>query len=219
MKRFVALLLLLLACPLFLFGQVARPLVPADPGVAVVTPSNPVEAGPQAALRKMTRAERKLARDVIADAAEAAGMRRLEFMRAVDRGDQYCKDELKMSLAAHDEAREIDIERLQEILQMILDFISQLLALFGMFADNAVPPVDLYLCSLEAWPAGPCDGGLCAAPFVGKVATALVRGDRRRAPVRGVAALPGVTGGAVRAPLKMFQAGRSRRMARRNCAA
>ena len=64
-------------------------------------------------------------------------------MRAVDRGDTVANDELKLSLAEHEDAREIDIERLKEIFAMILDFISQLLALFSMFAyDDDVIPTD-----------------------------------------------------------------------------
>ncbi len=109
----------------------------ADPVIVPVTGEVAVTAddGPQAALRRMSRSERKLAREVLRDAAEAAGMRRLEFMRAVNNGDVEANDELKMSLAASDVAREVDVERLREILQVILDFISQLLAIFSMFAD------------------------------------------------------------------------------------
>ena len=125
----------------FLCCLLFPPLLPgAEPQVvpiettAVATDAAVPAAVAQAELRKMTRAERKLAREVIADAADAAGMRRLEFMRAANRGDRVAVDELKVSLAAHDEAREIDIDRLQEILQMILDFIKQLLELFSMFA-------------------------------------------------------------------------------------
>ena len=91
------------------------------------TPANPMAAG-----RRLTRAERKLAREVIADAAQAAGMRRLEFMRAVHRGDQAAIDELKVSLSTRDEAREWDIDRLREILDLILAFIEKLLALFAL---------------------------------------------------------------------------------------
>lgn len=109
----------------------------ADPVIVPVTGEVTATASeaPQAALRRMSRSERKLAREVLRDAAEAAGMRRLEFMRAVNNGDVEANDELKMSLAASDVAREVDVERLREILQVILDFISQLLAIFSMFAD------------------------------------------------------------------------------------
>ena len=82
--------------------------------------------------REFTRKERKQARKVIRNAAEAAGMRRVAFMRAVDAGDQECVDELKVSLAASGMAGEVDIDRLKEILQMILEFIKQLLAIFAM---------------------------------------------------------------------------------------
>ena len=119
----------------------------ADPVIVPVTGEVTATASeaPQAALRRMSRSERKLAREVLRDAAEAAGMRRLEFMRAVNNGDVEANDELKMSLAASDVAREVDVERLREILQVILDFISQLLAIFSMFADA------LMLNAVELW--------------------------------------------------------------------
>jgi len=124
---------------LFVIGLLlCPPLLAADPVIVPVTGEVVVAASaPEAALRKTTRAERKLAKEVIRDAAEAAGMRRLEFMRAVQAGDVSANAELKLSLVAHEDAREIDIERLKEIFQMILDFISQLMALFSMFADNS----------------------------------------------------------------------------------
>jgi len=128
----------LLLCP---------PLLAADPVIVPVTGELVVAAddAPQAAFRRITRSERKLAREVIRDAANAAGMRRLEFMRAVQAGDVEATGELKLSLAGHEDAREIDIERLKEIFAMILDFIKQLLAIFSMFADNAT------LDAVDAW--------------------------------------------------------------------
>jgi hypothetical protein len=85
----------------------------------------------------MTRTERKLTREIIRDAADACGMRRMEFMRSVDRGDATANEELKASIAAHeysDKPGEIDIDRLKEILEMILEFISRLLEIFSVFA-------------------------------------------------------------------------------------
>lgn len=119
----------------------------ADPVIVPVTGEVTATASeaPQAALRRMSRSERKLAREVIRDAAEAAGMRRLEFMRAVQAGDVEANDELKLSLAASDAALEVDVERLREILTMLLDFISQLLAIFSMFADAST------LDAVELW--------------------------------------------------------------------
>ena len=125
---------------LFVIGLLlCPPLLAADPVIVPMTGEVVVSAAdnPQAALRRITRSERKLAREVIRDAANAAGMRRLEFMRAVDEGDVEANDELKLSLLQHPGARDIDIERFKEILAVILDFIKQLLALFAMFADNA----------------------------------------------------------------------------------
>lgn len=137
MKRFILLLSLLL-CPLPL--NASDPVVVPMDGVTAVEPS----ASPVARVR-VTRTERKLAREVIADAADACGMRRLEFLRAVDRGDTEAHDELRLSLVAHDAVGEVDIDRLHEILQMILDFISQLLAMFGMFSDaTALDALDLW---------------------------------------------------------------------------
>jgi len=137
--KYVLLILMVMLCPL--------PLFAADPFVVPTAPAAVAadDDAPQTALRRMTRAERKLAREVIADAADAAGMRRLEFMRAVSNGDVIATDELKMSLASHEDVREIDIDRLKEIFQMILDFISQLMALFSLFADNAT------LDAVDAW--------------------------------------------------------------------
>ena len=133
---------------LFMIGLLlCPPLLAADPVIVPMTGEVVVSAAdnPQAALRRITRSERKLAREVIRDAANAAGMRRLEFMRAVDEGDVGANDELKLSLLQHPGARDIDIERFKEILAVILDFIKQLLALFAMFADNAT------LDAVDAW--------------------------------------------------------------------
>jgi len=91
---------------------------------------------PMAALRKIRREDRKLAREVRNDAADACGMRRLQFMRALAAGDVDCNEQLRLSLIEHPDAGEwdIDVDKLKEILAMILDFIKQLLAIFGMFA-------------------------------------------------------------------------------------
>ena len=155
----LCLLLCFLLCPPMLAAEPAI-LVPIDG--AVVAPDTPTPAvNPQASLRRMTRAERKLAMAVIDDAANACGMRRLEFMRAVKRGDAVANDELKLSLAANEDAREIDIDRLKEILEMILDFISQLLAIFGMFADNQVVLPDAAMLGMMALPPETCGIDQC----------------------------------------------------------
>jgi len=126
-------LLVLLISPLVSTQYAQDAVVPVEATVVAA------DGDPQAGLRRISRAERKLAREVIRDAAKAQGVSRLKFMRAVNRGEEAALDELKISLAAHEDAREIDIDRLREILQVILDFIKQLLALFGMFADTGVP--------------------------------------------------------------------------------
>ena len=126
-------LLLLICLPL---SAAVVPMTDATPGGVAQQPAD----GPQAGLRKFNRSQRKLAKEVIRDAAESCGMRRLEFLRAVDAGDRNATDELKLSLAAHEEVGEIDPDRLQEILQMILEFIKALLELFAMFADAGPVP-------------------------------------------------------------------------------
>ena len=137
--KYVLLILMVMLCPLPLFAADPPTVVPVE--AVVVVPAD----SPPAARDRMTRAERKLAREVIADAADACGMRRLQFMRAVDQGDPTANDELKVSLAAHDDVGEIDIDRLREILEMILEFISKLIAMFGMFADDrTLDAVDLW---------------------------------------------------------------------------
>ena len=84
--------------------------------------------------RQLKRTERRLAREVVQDAALNAGMRRLEFMRAVNNGDPDAMDELRVSLASRDDAGEIDTDKLKEILDMILEFIAALLEIFSAFA-------------------------------------------------------------------------------------
>jgi len=82
------------------------------------------------------REDRKLAREIIADAASACGMRRLEFMRAVNSGDEDANDELRLSVStrcALDKPGSIDVERLREILQMVMEVITRLLEIFSMF--------------------------------------------------------------------------------------
>jgi hypothetical protein len=137
MKRFVVLLSLLLAahCSLLTAHEAASEptVVPitTDPTPAVETEAE----SPQASLRRMSRADRRLAREVVRDAAEAAGMRRLEFMRAVVDEDQDAVDELKLSLALHDNALGFDPDEFGQFLAMILEFIEMLMAMFSMFAD------------------------------------------------------------------------------------
>ena len=85
------------------------------------------------------REDRKLARELIADAASACGMRRLEFMRAVNSGDEDANDELRLSVSTRcaldtHKPGTIDVERLREILQMVMEVITRLLEIFSMFA-------------------------------------------------------------------------------------
>ena len=123
---------------LLLMTVMLCPLLPAAEPVVVVPITPAVEAdddSPQAAMRRMSRADRKLAREVVRDAADAAGMRRLEFMRAVQDEDPDAMDELKVSLAQHDDALRFDPDEFGQFLTMILEFIEKLLAIFAMFAD------------------------------------------------------------------------------------
>jgi len=140
MKRFNLVLLSIALFAILCSPLCAAPVIVPVTGDVVVS----TDAAPQAA-RRMTRAERKVAREVIRDAAEAAGMRRLQFMRAVENGDSAAVEELKVSLASQAESGEIDVDRLREIFNMILEFITKLLQLFALFADNQT--VD----SVDAW--------------------------------------------------------------------
>lgn len=129
--------ILLCVLPGLLFSQEPEPAKTWS-GTAVSVPvsgtvAEPAPANPFTRLDRFSRADRKLAREVIADASQALGMRRLEFMREVGAGNETCLAELKTSLVMHDDAPGFDPERFQEILQMILDFIKQLLELFSLF--------------------------------------------------------------------------------------
>ena len=104
----------------------------------------PGPAGPFAELGKFSRQDRRLARDVMRDAAEAMGQSRRELMRGVMservngyRGPTPHLDELETSLALHDDAPGFDIEEFGRILEMIIEFIQKLMAIFGMFSCNA----------------------------------------------------------------------------------
>ncbi len=106
------------------------------PVAATIVAADPAPADPMK--RKFSRADRKLAKEVIRDAAESMGLSRREFVKGVRaeqakdyKGMTPHTDELKMSLAMHDGVGEIDIDRLREILQMIFQFIAKLLAIFG----------------------------------------------------------------------------------------
>jgi hypothetical protein len=142
--RPLALVLLLMICPVaFASDQPAVvPMVPATGEVAEAAADAPL-----AAMRRMSRSDRRLAKEVLRDAAEAAGMRRLEFCRAVQRGDEDAMDELKLSLASHDDALRFDPDQFSSFLDTmfssfldtILKFIEQLLAIFSMFADANQP--------------------------------------------------------------------------------
>ena len=84
---------------------------------------------------KIGRQEQKFANVVIRDAADACGMSRREFLEAVNTGDPEATEELRLSILAVSDGKPevIDIERLKEILAMILDFIRRLLELFKAF--------------------------------------------------------------------------------------
>jgi len=139
MRRVLWIMVACLVAVLAADSIAAQPPAPTAESWNQRTPQ-PTPAPPFVGLGKFTRAERKLAKEAIQDAAQACGMRRMEFCRAVNEGNAGCVEELKVSLATHEDVSEIDIERLREILQMILDFIKQLMAIFGMFADNAQGP-------------------------------------------------------------------------------
>jgi hypothetical protein len=99
----------------------------------------------QAGIGRMKSSDRRLARAVRNDAAEAMGMRRLEFMRAVIDDDQEANDQLKLSLAEQDDAIKFDPDEFGQFLEMIIQFIERLLAIFSMFASNPSMTL-LYLC-------------------------------------------------------------------------
>lgn len=95
------------------------------------------------AKRKFSRADRKLAREVIRDAAESMGLSRREFMRGVaaEQAEGYIgstphTEELETSLAMHEGAG-FDIEEFGKFLEMILAFIEKIMALFGLFSLDA----------------------------------------------------------------------------------
>ena len=94
----------------------------------IVMPVNP-----KGFLRGMKRADRKMARAIRNNAAASFGVGRFEFMAAVVDGDVEAINELKMSILEQDGSLELDIERLQEILDMVLDFIKALMAIFSGF--------------------------------------------------------------------------------------
>ena len=133
MRRVILLMLLMLLmlCPPAM--SAAPTVVPVEATVVEPTPAD----GPQASLRRMSRTERKLAREVRNDAAEALGLTRLAFMRRWIAGEKEAREQLKLSFAEHPDAREIDIDRWNEIFAMIMEWIKQIMAIFALFADNA----------------------------------------------------------------------------------
>ena len=82
---------------------------------------------------RMTREERQAARAVRDDAADEMGMRRFEFMRAVNRGDQDALGVLKLSAIEMYPRWEFDQENFQAFLDMIIKFIQALMQIFSMF--------------------------------------------------------------------------------------
>jgi len=89
----------------------------------------------EAILNKMSREERKAAREIRNDAADAMGVSRLRFNRMIANDDQEAIDELAMSLAESEYAErwEFDPERFQRFLDMIINFIKALMSIFGGF--------------------------------------------------------------------------------------
>ena len=87
----------------------------------------------EAILGRMSREERRLARDVRDDAAANMGMRRIQFMRAIINGDESAIAELKVSLSESDEMAgwEYDEERFARFLEMIINFIKAIMMIFG----------------------------------------------------------------------------------------
>jgi len=113
------------------------------------TGPQPTPASPFAALGRFSRADRKMAREVMRDAADAMGESRREFMRGVMtekaadyKGSTPHLDELETSLALHDDAPGFDIDEFARILDMIIEFIKKLMAIFGMFALDTAPALD-----------------------------------------------------------------------------
>jgi len=87
----------------------------------------------RAVLGKMTRTERRVARNVRNDAAASMGMSRRQFMWAVKNEDENAIEELKLS-AIESEAMagwEYDEERFQRFLNMIINFIKAIMMIFG----------------------------------------------------------------------------------------
>ena len=82
-------------------------------------------------LGNMTRDERRFARGIRRDAADAMDMGRIEFMRAVVAGDEDAIDELKLAIVDADDSLMFDIERFQEIFTMILEFFRAFMLIFG----------------------------------------------------------------------------------------
>ena len=83
------------------------------------------------AFDRMSRDERRAARNVRNEAAASLGMRRIAFNRAVLNEDQDALDELR--LAAAESEWEFDPERFQQFLDMIIAFIKAIMMIFGGF--------------------------------------------------------------------------------------
>jgi len=179
MKRWLPILLALLVCFCFsLHSPLPTPhSLQADETIFVpmtIVPETEPEAdsgepkaeeSPQAAIRRMSRTERRelrrLSIDVRNAAAKAMEMRPVKFMRqlrdekkAVDAGrriDTPCMDEVNLSLREHDAAEklgffdhdtgEIDIDRFMEILRQIFEMLLQLFSMFAVDLPVEVPPI------------------------------------------------------------------------------
>jgi len=85
----------------------------------------------KASLRKISRGDRREAREIRNEAAASMGIKRIAFMRAVVAGDEDAVDELKLAILDSDDSLMFDIERFQEILAMILEFFRAFMLIFG----------------------------------------------------------------------------------------
>ena len=181
---------------------------PAPPAASAAAPNTP-----QVGWGKTTRAERKLAQKIRNDAAEILGMRRVEFLRTLNaeikakkinrQAATPCLNQLKLSLLECPEAielgiinertGEIDVDRFQEILRIILDFLSQLFAMFQMFVDAM--SVDAYILCSSGLEAPPAPNQVQDKPAQNKLGSCCQKPIRRvikavvTAPVKAVASL------------------------------
>ncbi len=93
----------------------------------------PTNSEAQAILKRTTRTDRRLARQIRNEAAASMGLRRGQFMRLIAQDDEEAVGELKLALAESEEMAgwEFDPERFGKFLEMIISFIKALMAIFG----------------------------------------------------------------------------------------